>query len=288
MKCNTNAMDVQNVLQRPPRSLRTWALGRSLARMIAHSLIASSLAVIAAGADERDLEFDLAAVREFSADLRTPLTPVERHPWLRPIAHLIGNVGAMHVAAIQGLAKIQVPAASFALIDVLEDQDFPYRPLVAVALARTPHPASLGPLSEVLNDPDPALRRTAARALGIVASRTVERDVQIDDVTQRLIEVLVVDSDPAVRVAAFHGLARYGTTSILERAFDVAVHDPDRLVQCGILTVAAHLALDGRLERHDVYSRALVGNVLDPGGDAALLGVRTRGRHIHRYLSDLG
>jgi HEAT repeat protein len=287
MKYNTEAMDVRDAPRRKPRRLPTHMLDRSLARTIALSLIASSLCVIPVGAKERDLQFDLAAVRKFSADLRTPLTRIERHPWLRPIAHLIGNVGETHVAAIQGLSKLQIPAATFALIDVLEDPDFPYRPLVVEALARSPHPASLGPLSDALNDPDPALRRAAARALGIVAARTVERDIQIDHVTDRLIETLVVDSDPTVRVAAFHGLARFGPNDILERAFDVAVHDPDRLMQCGILTVAAHLALDGRPDRHNVYFGALVGNFLDPGGEAASLGVMTRARYIQRNFSNL-
>ena len=233
------------------------------------------------------LEDDLAEVRKFSAVLRTPLNFVERHPWLNFATHLTGMAGRPHLTAVQGLAAIQLPAATFALIDVLDDPAFPYRVDAAVALTRNPHPSALEPFIRALNDPDPQLRRTAARALATVAALTVERDVEIAAVRDKLVEVLATDPEPAVRVAAFHGLTKFATMQILERAFDAAVQDSDRLVRCGMLMVAAHLAYNGRPGRRTGYTRSIVWNGIDPNSTPTGLGVLARARYRHPYFSEI-
>jgi len=262
-------------------------LASGLAWVLACCCIPCFIAPFEAAARDGVLEEDLAQIRKYSAVLQTPLRPSERHLWRKYISHLTGEVGEPHLTAIQGLLSLQLPAASFPLIDVLEDPEFPYRVEAAEALVKNPHPAALQALIGVLNDSDPKLRRYAARALGMVAALTVERDVDVGAATNKLMEVLVLDSDPMVRVSAFQGLAKYGSLEVLDKAFDVAVQDSHRLVQCGLLVVAARLALDGRPNKRREYSRAAVGDLLDATTTPEALGVMTRARFREAHHSPI-
>ena len=140
-------------------------------------MTSAAMSTSAVGADRQDpWEKSLIQVREMTAVLRGPMLASERHPSLRLLSHLGTLHPQPHLAAIRSLAAAGVPAASYALIEVLGDPDFPYRVEAAEALRRNPQRPAVEPLIEALDDPDHNLRRVAcARSIGPTSSTSACR-----------------------------------------------------------------------------------------------------------------
>jgi HEAT repeat protein len=230
-------------------------------------------------------QHDLAVVRELTAELRKPLTWFERHPRFGFLAHLTSVDGEPHITAIETLKVIGRPAAVFALIEVLQDPEFPYRGRVAAALAETPHPSSVPPLMDALLDPDARLRRMAARALGRVVLLTDPNDVAREAVARILIESIKNDPEPAVRVAAFHAVINLNSETYLFEAFEYAANDSHRLMRCGLKPAAAYIAMHAEKPALTRLASRIAWNDLNPQVLPDTLGVLVRAHYRRKYFS---
>jgi len=167
---------------------------------------------------ELEIEF-LGRVREASIDLAEPLTPSERFRWLVPFAHLWGG-GQPHLHAIHVLADTRIPAASFPLIKVSADPEFPYRQEALEALGLVPHVAAVPVLLQALEDSDPKIRIAGMSSLVMLSRKDAIDDPQKElflRLHRRLIEE---DPDATVRsaaTAAFPSKGTQGLATVLRR-----------------------------------------------------------------------
>lgn len=104
------------------------------------------------------------------------------------------------------LGRIEHPSATEVLIAALEDASADTRSVAALGLGlsdedRTPHVGAIEPLLRRLRDDSPAVRRSAAWALGSLEARTA---------MMQLIELMQRDTDPRVRQAAAWAIGRVG------------------------------------------------------------------------------
>jgi HEAT repeat protein len=211
---------------------RRVALG--LAALIA---VCASAPAGAATGDEANLwQEQIARAARAASVLGQPLTPSERHPWLRLFSHFGGSDAEPHLAAIQTLSATGLPASAFALIAVLQDASFPYRVEAAQALASTPHTAAIEPLLSAMQDPDPELRSQAALSLGAIARAQVAPAQAIDPVSARLRVALAQDASSTVHLAAFIALLEIGRADDFGEAFRLAARDSDALMVCETLS----------------------------------------------------
>ncbi len=223
-----------------PRGSPPFALRHFRIAWVLILLVSAATAPNGVAADHQDpREKVLIRVREMIAALRGPLVVTERHPFLRLLSHLGASHPEPHLAAILALAESNVPAASYALVEVLDDPGFPYRAEAAEALGFNPDRIAVEPLIRALDDRDSNLRRIAARTLGAVVGSGIASRRQIRVARLRLAAILKKDPDPGVRTAALYGLFDIGGEFAFRVGFGTIKHDRHFLVQCERLALHA-------------------------------------------------
>ena len=247
------------------------------------TVCASAPAGAATGHEWNAWQEQIARAARASSALGQPLTPSERHPWLRLFPHFGGSDSEPHLAAIGTLSATGLPASAFALISVLQDASFPYRVEAAQALATTPHPAAIEPLLAAMDDPDPELRSQAALSLGAIARAQVAPAQVIDPVSARLKLALAQDASSTVHLAAFNALLEIGREDDFGEAFRLAARDSDALVVCETLRSRAFFAkLSGKRDALE-GARSQARKILEAPESERTLPLRTRALDRSRY-----
>jgi HEAT repeat protein len=117
------------------------------------------------------------------------------------------------------------------LLQVLKDPDPSQRQTAAQSLGKIGRKEALPALVEALNDPDPGVRRQAAWAVGVIGDDS-------QSVRHSLIPLLF-DDDPGVRESASPALGRTGEAGIGLQRLEARLHAPDTTSDSKRLAAAA-------------------------------------------------
>ena len=256
----------------------------------------------AASAQPTDVGRDktIAAMHSAAAELARPLSMAERFPALRFLAYLVADEVEPHLRAISDLARTGESSAAIPLLKVLEDESFPYRFEVGVALQDVPNPRSISALSAVIDEGDPRLSRMAARVLGVVAGK-LETQLQTDSLSpqqiaalklavesasEKLSEVAATDPNPVLRVAALSGLISLGTREALRAVYEIGISDPHEMVRCRLLSATGEfMTLPREAKVAKANLRSALRKSLDPVAIDHPVGVVMRAYYGSIYFS---
>jgi HEAT repeat protein len=157
--------------------------------------------------------------------------------------------------------------ALFLLLQILKDPDPSQRQTAAQSLGKIGKKEALPALIEALNDPDPGVRRQAAWAVGVIGTDSAS--------SRHSLVPLLFDDDPGVRESAAPALGRTGDTraglQILEARLSAlnTSSDTKRLAAAALggMAIAGSSALVGPLLRDQdpVVRRWAVAAVADIG-----------------------
>ncbi len=237
----------------------------------------------------RDADWIESQIRRQREVLRQPPHWSERSAALRLASHAITPSAEPKLVAIRGLGDLESPSAAAPLIEVVGDPGSPYRVQAVTELNRSFDSQTPEALIEVLDDPDPELRRSAARVLGAIVGGELVLEPSVTRSAERaLARLLKEDSDARVRVAAVDGLVALGTEMAMYSSFTIAEQDESDFVRCALVRRSPDFLTRPPGERITPQRvRLFLRKALEASSKTPSPGTWTRARRESRYYSPL-